>query len=94
MSLGQTFQSAATLLQERAPGLDTGLSNVFRLNAANLPDTGNDTQARLGLANLQNSNSVASFGNADFSSRLMAGLNMADMERTTMAPSIAPGMGQ
>lgn len=94
MSLGQTFHSAANLLQDRAPGLDTGLSNVFRLNAANLPDTGHDTQARLGLAALQNSNSVASFGNADFSSKLMSGINMADMERTTIAPSTAPGMGQ
>jgi|GEM_PF-4416971 hypothetical protein len=94
MSLGQTFHSAANLLQERAPGLDTGLSNVFRLNAANLPDTGNDAQARLGLASLQNSNSVASFGNTDFSSKLMGNLNMAEMERATVAPSIAPGMGQ
>lgn len=94
MSLGQTFHNAATLLQEPAPGLETGLSNVFQMNAMKLPDTGNDAQARLGLANLQNSNSVASFGNADFSSKLMAGLNMADLDRTAIAPSIAPGMGQ
>ncbi len=94
MTLGQSFHQAANALADRSPGLETGLSNVFRLNAANLPDTGNDIAARVGLANLHNSNSVTGFGNADLSARLMGAINMVDMDRNGAAPNTAPGMGQ
>ena len=89
MSLGKVFDSAATLLQERTPGLETGLSNVFQLNAANIP--GSDIPgARLGLYNLQSSDSVAGFGNAKLGSQMM-GLNIADLDRAGAAPAPAQG---
>lgn len=91
MSLQASFVSAANLLDEQAPGLETGLSNVFQLNAANVPAT-DIPGARLGLVNLQTSESVGKFGNADFSSRLMNGLNLANLEQSGPAPVQAPGL--
>ena len=91
MGLQTSFGSAANLLNEQAPGLETGLSNVFQLNAANVPAT-DLPGARLGLVNLQASESVGKFGNADFSSRLMGGLNLANLEQAAPAPVQAPGL--
>lgn len=88
MSLQANFGAAANLLQEQAPGLETGLSNVFQLNAANIPAT-DLPGARLGLFNLQNSDSVGKFGNADFSSTLMQNLNINDLGQAGPAP-LAP----
>ena len=91
MSLQANFGAAANLLNEQAPGLETGLSNVFQLNAANVPAT-DIPGARLGLVNLQASESIGRFGNANFSASLMDGLNLADLEQGAPAPVQAPGL--
>jgi hypothetical protein len=90
MSLGHEFHSAANRGNEQLPGLETGLTNVFQLNAANVPAT-DIPGARLGLYNLQASESVGKFGNADLVSNMMT-LNIADLDRTGPAPAPAQGL--
>lgn len=92
MSLQANFGSAANLLQDQAPGLETGLSNVFRLNAANIPST-DIPGARLGLFNLQNSDSVGKFGNASFSANLVQDLQLMNLEQAQTVPSFTPEAG-
>lgn len=90
MSLGHEFQSAATRGIEQLPGLETGLTNVFQLNAANVPAS-DIPGARLGLYNLQASDSLAKLsGNSDLGSRLMGGIDIADPQQGT-APAPARG---
>lgn len=90
MSLKDNFGMAATRLQENAPGLEAGLTPVFHLNAANVPAS-DVPGARLGLVTLLDSQSVGRCGNADFSSRLMQGIQLADLEQS--GPALAPTRG-
>ena len=91
MSLGHEFHSAANRGNEQLPGLETGLTNVFQLNAANVPAT-DIPGARLGLYNLQASESVGKFGNADLVSNMMTLNIAADLDRTGPAPAPAQGL--
>ncbi|MGZ9109413.1 MAG: hypothetical protein ACXW4B_11405 [Micavibrio sp.] len=90
MSLNQEFSNATNRGNEQLPGLETGLTNVFQLNAANVPAT-DIPGARLGLYNLQASETrTIVSGNSDLASRLMDGITITDPQQN-VAPAPVRG---